>query len=149
MDKKFQIFGCFMKIGFDPNLSEEDFANLDKVFSSYIWGNDGINNLIKQLNNEDYGNDLKLILFQFNVKPTEGELLKLKEIEPYRKNEKAIGVPIIVNDDNFFTKSEDDRRGYLKQEIFRKMDLLSKVVEQKGLDTKFELLKFDLQTVLS
>jgi len=143
------ILGCFMKIGFDPNLSEQDFTNLDKAFSPYIWGEKGISNTLKKLKHEDYGKDLILVLFQFNVKPTPPELQKLKELEPYRKNEKSIGIPIIITDENFFSKSEEGRYSFLKQLILQKIDLLAEVVKQKKLDTKIELLKTDLQKLLS
>lgn len=143
------IFGCFMKIGFDPNLSEQDFANLDKAFSPYIWGDKGISDTLKKLKHEDYGKDLVLALFQFNVKPTPMELQRLKEIEPYRKNEKAIGIPIIVTDENFFSKSEEGRYSFLKQSVLQKLDLLAEVVKKKKLDTKMDLLKADLQKLLS
>lgn len=149
MDKIDNIFGCFMKIGFDPSLTEQDFANLDKAFTPYIWGDTGISNTLKKLKHEDYGKDLVLALFQFNVKPSQIELQKLKEIEPYRKNEKSIGIPIIVNDENFFSKSEEGRYRFLKQSILQKLDLLAEVVKKKKLDTNMDLLKADLQKVWS
>lgn len=149
MEVKDNIFGCFMKIGFDPNLTEQDFVNIDKAFTPYIWGEKGISDTLKKLKHEDYGKDLVLALFQFNVKPTPIELQRLKEIEPYRKNEKSIGIPIIVNDKNFFSKSEEGRYNFLKQSIFQKLDLLAEVVKKKKLDTKMDLLKTDLQNILS
>jgi len=75
-------------------------------------------------------------------------LQKLKEIESYRKNEKSIGIPVIVNDENFYSKSENGRYNFLKQSIFQKLELLSEVVHKKKLDTKMEQLKNDLQKVL-
>jgi hypothetical protein len=149
MEVKDNIFGCFMKIGFDPNLSEQDFMNLDKAFSPYIWGERGISNTLKKLKHEDYGKDLVLALFQFNVKPTPMELQRLKEIEPYRSKEKAIGIPIIVTDENFFSKPEEGRYNFLKQSIFQKLDLLAEVVKKKKLDTNMEQLKTDLQKILN
>jgi macrodomain Ter protein organizer (MatP/YcbG family) len=73
----------------------------------------------------------------------------LKEIENYRKREKSIGIPIIVNDENFFEQSENNRYNFLKQTITQKVDLLIKIVEQKKLDTKIESLKSDLDKILS
>jgi len=143
------IFGCFVKFGFDPNLSEQDFMDLDKAFTPYIWGDKGISDILKKLNNEDYGNDLILALFQFNVKPTQIELQRLKEIEPYRAKEKSIGIPIIVTDENFFSKSEEGRLSFLKQSVLQKLDLLAEVVKKKKLDTKMDLLKSDLEKVLA
>jgi hypothetical protein len=104
MNNDKNIFGCFFKVGFDPSLTEHDFSNLANTFKGYIWGEKGIGDTLKKLNSENYGKDLKLALFQFNVKPTAIELQRLKEIEPYRAKEKAIGIPIIVTDENFFSK---------------------------------------------
>ena len=145
MDAKENICACFIKIGFNPNLGAQDFADLDKIFTPYIWGANGIDKALKQLKHKDYGKDLLLILFQFNVIPSPTELLGLKEIESYRKTEKAIGIPIIVTNENFFNKPESGRNDFLKQSILHKLDLLSVVVKQKKLDTKTDLLKSDLE----
>lgn len=149
MEMKDNIFGCFFKVGFDPNLNEQDFADLANTFKPYIWGEKGICDTLKKLKHEDYGKDLLLVLFQFNVKPTSMELQTLKEIEPYRKNEKSIGIPIIVTDENFFSKSEEGRYNFLKQSFLQKLDLLAEVVKMKKLDTKIEQLKSDLQKILN
>ncbi len=149
MELKDNIFGCFFKVGFDSNLSEQDFSNLADMFKVYIWGEKGICDTLKNLKHEDYGKDLVLVLFQFNVMPTPMELQRLKEIEPYRKNEKSIGIPIIVNDENFFSKSEDGRYSFLKQSILQKLDLLAEVVKKKKLDTNIGRLKTDLQKILN
>lgn len=143
------IFGCFFKISFNPNLSEQDFADLANTFRVYIWGNSGICDTLKKLKHQDYGNDLTLILFQFYVKPIPLELQSLKEIDGYRKKEKSIGIPIIVTDENFFSQSEEGRYNFLKQTVLQKMDILTEVVKKKKLDTKMELLKADLQKLLS
>lgn len=149
MNNDKNIFGCFFKVGFDPSLTEHEFLNLANAFKGYIWGEKGICNSLKKLNNEDYGKDLKLVLFQFNVKPTTIELQRLKKIEPYRIKEKSIGIPIIVTEENFFNKSEEERYSFLKQSVLQKLDLLAGVVKKKRLDTKMELLKSDLQRVLA
>lgn len=142
------IFGCFLKLGFDPNLSEQEFMDLDKTFTPYLWGEKGICDTLRKLKHKDYGKDLVLTLFQFYVKPTSIELQKLKEIESYRKNEKSIGIPIIVNDENFFSKSEEGRYNFLKQSVFQKLDLLAEVVKKRKLDTNMELLKMDVSNIL-
>jgi len=142
------IFGCFFKVGFDSNLKEQDFTSLANAFRPYIWGNKGICNALKKLNYEDYGNDLVLALFQFSVKPVQIELQNLKEIESYRKKERAIGIPIIITDENFFSKSEENRYRFLAQSILQKLDLLSEVVKKKKLDTNVTLLKRDTEAIL-
>jgi peptide methionine sulfoxide reductase MsrA len=143
------VLGCFFKVGFDPTLSEQEFTDLADRFRAYIWGEKGICDTLKKLKHEDYGKDLKLALFQFYVRPSQIELQKLKEIEPYRKNEKSIGIPIVVTDENFFNESEEGRYNFLKESILQKLDLLAKVVKKKKLDTKMEQLKADLQKILN
>jgi len=118
------------------------------LFCSYIWGEKGISNTLKTLKHENYGNDMNLILFQFYVNPIAYELEHLKEIENYRKKEKSIGIPVIVNNENFFSKSEQKRFEFLKQAIFEKLDLLNNLIKKKKLDTNIELLKADLQKIL-
>ncbi len=142
------IFGCFLKIGFDPKLSGQDAIDLANTFRVYVWGEKGFCNTLKMLKHEDYGEDLILALFEFYVKPLPAEVQALKEVGSYRKNEKSIGIPIIVTDENFFNKSEEGRYSFLKQSVLQKLDLLAEVVKKKKLDTKMDLLKVDLQNLL-
>lgn len=147
------IFGCFVSVTNpfpDASQASKDLATEQgKLFRSYIWGDKGVCDALKKLNNEHYGKDLKLALFQFYVNPIAYELDNLKEIEAYRKNEKSIGIPIVVNDKNFFSQTEEGRYNFLKQSIFQKLELLTEVVKKKKLDTKMDLLKADLQKLLS
>src|SRR5580765_1661171 len=85
-----------------------------ELFQSYIWGEFGIGEPLKTLKRNDDGKDLKLALFQFYVLPLLEELAYLKEIERYRPKERAIGIPIIIHDENFFNKTEYERRKFLK-----------------------------------
>jgi len=152
MSETENIFGCFVSATQPyPDASQEtkDLAlEQGRLFRSYIWGDKGICDTLKKLKHEDYGKDLKLALFQFYVNPLPIEIQSLKAIEDYRKREKSIGIPIIVNDENFFSKSEAGRYSFLKQSILQKLDLLAEVVKKKKLDTKMNLLKADLQRVL-
>ena len=157
MEENDKFLGCFTSgpaIIYDANKTEkerlieqEDKSEIGKLFNSYIWGEKGVSNILKKLKNEDYGNDMSIILFQFYVNPIQYMLEHLKPIESYRKNEKSIGIPIIVNDENFFSKSEEGRYDFLKQSILQKLDLLTEVVEKKKLDTNMALLKSDLKNV--
>ena len=49
MEIKDNIFGCFFKVGFDPNLTEQDFSNIADTFRTYIWGKKGISNTLEKL----------------------------------------------------------------------------------------------------
>lgn len=133
------ILGCFVS----STIGDEN----GNVFRSYIYGENNLSETIKMLKHNDYGEDLKLILFQFYVNPIPYLLENLKPIENYRKSEKAIGIPIIVNDENFFSKSESERYDFLRESILQKLDLLAEVVKKKKLDTNIKLLKSDLKNV--
>ena len=153
MEEKDKFLGCYISY---PSLvygASEKEKELSKeqgdLFSSYIWGDKGISDTLKKLRNEDYGKDMSIILFQFYVKPIPYLQQALKEIEAYRKNEKSIGIPIIVTDENFFSNSEEGRYSFLKLSILQKLDLLAEVVKKKKLDTNMELLKSDLINVFN
>lgn len=158
MKEEDKFLGCFTSgpaTVYDPNKTEaerlieqEEKSKIGDLFRSYIWGEKGINNILKKLKNKDYGNDMSIILFQFYINPIPYLLQHLKPIENYRKNEKSIGIPIIVNDENFFSKSEPERYDFLRESILQKLDLLSEVVKKKKLDTNVEQLKTDLQKLL-
>lgn len=144
MSEDNSIFGCFVKTTADATLNnEEKVFEKGKLFRTYIFGEKGIDKQLKQIRNVDYGSDLKLILFQFYVYP-------LQDLEPveYRKREKSIGIPIVIDDENFFSKSDEERYNFLKESILNKLDLLAEVVKKKKLDTNVEKLKYDLLNVL-
>ena len=151
MENKSNILGCFVfgaSVLFDDDQKTKEFASKQtEIFSNYIWGENGICKTLKKLNRESYGNDMSLILFQFYVNPIPYVLQNLKEIEAYRKKEKSVAIPIIVNAENFFNQSVEGRYNFLKQTIFQKLDVLAGVVNKKKLDTKIELLKADLEKI--
>ncbi|GCB34059.1 hypothetical protein [Bacteroides faecalis] len=152
MDKT-NILGCFTSSGgyeaSDTDLIRKTKDKKDDLFCSYIWGEKGINNKLALLKREDYGSDMNLILFEFYVDPIPCLRQHLKEIESYRKKEKAIGIPIIITDENFFNKSEEERYEFLKVSIMQKMDLLEAVIKRRKLDTNMKQLKSDLVKLLS
>src|ERR1700722_9533620 len=153
MKENENILGCYVSITlgkYDDDQKAKDLASEQgELFRAYIWGEKGICDTLKKLKHQDYGKDLILILFQFYVNPISIQLENLKEIERYRKKEKSIGIPVIVNNENFFNKSEEARHAFLKQSIFRKLDLLTEIVKKKKFDTKIDLLKSDLERLLN
>ena len=123
------------------DVSEEAIKKEDE-FRSYIWGEKGIDVFLKSLSYVDYGKDLKRILFQFYIMPCDYERKHIKEIEQYRKKEKAIGIPIIV-ERSFFQFSETERRKFLVSSMLSKFNLLGNVVKNKKLDTNMTKLVRD------
>ena len=82
------------------------------------------------------------------MKPLPVKLSYLKEIEAYRKKERFIGIPIIINDENFFSKTEQERYDFLGEVILAKMNLLAEVVKRRKLDTNMALLISDLKMII-
>ena len=123
------------------DVSEEAIKKGDE-FRFYIWGEKGIDVFLKSLSYVDYGKDLKRILFQFYIMPCDYERKHIKEIEQYRKKEKAIGIPIIV-ERSFFQFSETERRKFLVSSMLSKFNLLRNVVKNKKLDTNMTKLVHD------
>lgn len=134
------IFGCFVS----SNIGDQH----GSMFRSFIWRENGIDELLKKFNYKDYGNDIVKVLFQFYVNPIPYQIQNLEEIENYRKKEKAIGIPIIINNQNFFDKSEEERMEFIKDTIYKKLDLLKVVIESKKLDTNIITLQQDVHKVL-
>ena len=121
--------------------SEEAIKRGDE-FRTYIWGEMGIDVLLKSLSYIDYGKDLKRILFQFYIMPCDYERIHIKEIDQYRKKENAIGIPIIV-ERSFFQFSETERREFLVSSMLSKFNILGNVVKNKKLDTNMTKLVHD------
>ena len=68
--------------------SSEEAIKRGDEFRTYIWGEKGIDILLKSLSYIDYGKDLKRILFQFYIMPCDYERIHIEEIEQYRKKKK-------------------------------------------------------------
>ncbi len=73
-----------LPIDASDEVSDEAIKRGDE-FRTYIWGEKGIDVLLKSLSYVDYGKDLKRILFQFYIMPCDYERIHIKEIEQYRK----------------------------------------------------------------
>ena len=130
-----------LPIDVPEDVSEEAIKKGD-VFRSYIWGEKGIDVHLKSLSYVDYGKDLKRILFQFYIMPCDYERIHIKEIEQYRKKEKAIGIPIVV-ERSFFQFSETERKEFLVSSMLAKFNVLRNVVKNKKLDTNMTKLVHD------
>jgi hypothetical protein len=153
VNNKTNILGCF--VSSHMSLRESNVPTIDpeeakgELFRSFIWGEKGISKRLKELKHADYGKDLVLILFKFYVNPIPYLRNHLREIERYRRNERSIGVPIIVNNDNFFSRIEAERMNFLKHAILQKFDLFKGVVKRNKLDTNIEQLRHDTEALFN
>jgi len=126
MKKSSTFIGCFVSTTIGDVRGSE--------FRNYIFGKNGLVDKFEIIEQKRYGNDLEVILFQFYVNPEIYLLQNLKEIENYRKKEKAIGIPIIITESNFFQKQESEKFSLLKQMILEKLNKLFIIAHKKKLD---------------
>lgn len=146
-----RIIGFFSSLSLPGGTTDEEdgyFEKLDEEFRSYIWGVTGIADKFDKLKSSDYGYDLRLVLFQFNVFPDKLKLSLLTEIEDFRPKEKAVGVNIYVDQENFFDRPETERRKFLGNAILDRLDLVASLVERSKFDTEVDKLRLDVQELL-
>lgn len=153
MNDNSNLIGCFVSATqpFPTASDEEKKLSLErgKEFRSYIWGENCLCDILKKLKRDDYGKDVSLILLQFYLDPIQFELDNLKPIDSYRKSEKSIGIPIIINTTVFLNLTAREKQITLRDMILEKIDLLSDVVKKKKLDTDVASLKLDIIKILS
>ncbi|MBK9105211.1 MAG: hypothetical protein IPL92_11745 [Saprospiraceae bacterium] len=95
------IYGFFASLYCDETEQE--------MVKSFLWSENGLKEKLKPLKWYNYGEDFHLILFQFYVNPPVSLHGTLREIENYRRKEKSIGVPIVLDKANFFNLNEDGK----------------------------------------
>ena len=115
------------------------------AFRAYLWADNGLKARLGSLQWMSYGKDLRLLLFQFYVRPIPFERGHLREIENYRPKEKSIGIPVVIDDDNFFRLPESQRLEFFTHIILKKLDLVSQKVKRNGLDCDIAKLKVDVE----
>ncbi len=114
-----------------------------KTFRSFIWGEQGLDKIFKKLEAQNCGVDIELILLQFYVEPLKIERDNMKEIFEYRRKERSVGVPIIIESE-FFSLSSPKKIKYLERKVFEALDKVNELVNSKNLDTNISLLKSEL-----
>tara|TARA_R110000737_G_scaffold325231_1_gene338522 strand:+ start:249 stop:548 length:300 start_codon:yes stop_codon:yes gene_type:complete len=90
-----------------------------------------------------------LILFEFYVNPIPYLRGNLKEIGSYRRKEKSIGIPIIIDDENFFKLHGAEQMDFLKQRILEKLVLVKEKVKRNKLDFKIDKLIMEAEKLIT
>ena len=133
------IIGFFASFGFGETNKE--------LVKEFLWGKNGLKNQFSSLKWQDYGTDIVLILFEFNVNPIPQLRRNLKEIGSYRRKEKSIGIPTILDNENFFSLNESERREFLNERILFKLALVKEKVKRNKLDFNIDGLITDVQKI--
>lgn len=134
------IFGFFASFSINDHNKE--------LVKSILWGPDGIDMKLKPLKYSDYGTDFKLILFQIYSNPISYERGSLKPLENYIRKEKSIGIPLILEDDNFFNLDDQQQRKFLNQSVLDKLKLLGERVKKSKLGLNISTLGTDVMSKL-
>lgn len=152
MNNDNNILGCFISLTVPSfglnNAAEELSSRQGDLVRNYIAGENGFSKKISKLNSDNYGTDLTFILIRYHVNPIPFELQYLKPIEYYRRKEKSIAVVVIINTENFFIKSEEERLNFLNQSLLERLDLVKERVKRKKFDTNMDLLISDVRNLL-
>ena len=135
------IFGFYASFNFGEIDSE--------LIKSYVWGEKGLKNKLIHLKWKNFGTDLKLILFEIYVRPIPYARKNIKPIGSYRRKEQSVGIPIILDDQNFFELNENDRQLFFKNTILEKLELLADKIKRNKLDTNISKLKEKVKITLN
>ncbi len=119
------------------------------LVKSYLWSENGFQYKLAHLNWKKYGTGLQKILFQIYVKPIPFERKNLREIEKYRPKEESIGIPIILDKENFFNLSESQRQQFFADTILEKLGMVELQVTRNNLDFNISLLIDDVKKSLN
>lgn len=152
MEAKENIFGSFIMYPFlMADASEEESSKAKEkgdTFKAYIWDEEsGLDSRMKTLLYPKYGNDLRLILFQFFVTIWESERKNYKPIERYRPKEKSIGLSFFIEEE-FFGMSDKERKKYISSLIWERLNQLAVKMKKRKYDTDFDLLLADAKEIL-
>lgn len=136
-------------IGFFCSFDMHEELSNREIVKHLVWGEKGLKNKLSQLNWQDYGSDLQLILFQIYSNPIPYQLNHIKLIGSYRKKEQSIGVSIILNNQNFFMLNNADKYNYLCKKILERLDQLNERFKKNKLNIDTKRLINDVQQLIS
>ena len=120
-----------------------------ELVKDYLWSDSGLKNKLSHLKWKNYGEGFKIILFQIYVKPIPYLRQNLKEIENYRPKEKSIGIPVILDNENFFNLSESDRQQFFAETIVEKLGLVELKVKRNKLNFDIVRLIADVKKAMN
>ena len=129
-------------------------AEIDELFSPYLWGEFGLAKTIKQeLKDKKYGHDLDLLLIEYYVEgkfvPLGSEKLKGEDLRVlnYSRKEKAISVAVAVRFPHFHDREQMERKKFLIKTTLAAIDSVREKLEKRGVDTNFDALRQDVDRV--
>ena len=119
-----------------------------ELVKQYLWGDKVLKEQLKSLKWQAFGQDFHLILFEIYVNPIPYLRDALKEMGNYRRKEKSIGIPVILDHENFFKLTEIERHKFFHSTILKRLELLKEKIKRNKLDLDIEKLKTETEKLL-
>jgi hypothetical protein len=123
-------------------------GDIHVIFRPYIYTENGIATFIDRYLKDNYGTGLNLILFSWICYEPGSVITPLFRRVRYRKSEGSVEVKVNVTYENFFGKSEEERRLFVVESIEIGLSLVrDKLRWKKEIDFDFDLLAKDFQQI--
>jgi hypothetical protein len=134
------MIGYFVAAG-DPTVKD--------IIHPYIWGPDGLANLLRPLKEKDYGPALKLLLIEYYVEGTYSSAFNVMEVKVsnYSSKNKDISVKVPIKKIDFHGKGDLHRRKFLLQTTLEAIELVRIRLERKKLAVDMQLLRCDVEAI--
>jgi hypothetical protein len=119
------------------------------IIHPYIWGPDGLADLLRPLKKKDYGPALKLLLIEYYVEGTYSSAFNIMEVKVsnYSSKNKDISVKVPVKQIDFHGNDDLQRRKFLLQTTLKAIELVRIRLERKKLAVDMQLLKHDVEVL--
>ncbi|MEI7597105.1 MAG: hypothetical protein WCK02_15260 [Bacteroidota bacterium] len=120
-----------------------------ELLKTNLLDSDGFFSKLKQLKWQAYGDGLRFILFELHVRPVACLRENMKSISYYRRAQKAVSIPVIIDEKAFFILNKREKQLFLKNTISKKLELLEEKIRKNKLDTDLNKLRKDVENLLN
>jgi hypothetical protein len=131
----------FIKTG-DPQV--------DSIFMPYMWGKQGLRELIEaHVNTASYGDGLKLLLIKiyvegrFNIHAPENLI-----VEKYSRTKEETSAAFAIRQTDFYNKSEEERKSFLATMVQASVDKVRLKLEKRLDGFDFNLLQKNIDVAM-
>ncbi|MCE9644959.1 MAG: hypothetical protein K8S20_03085 [Chloroflexi bacterium] len=120
-----------------------------KMFDTYLHGENGFANLLKDLKKTDYGEGLNLLLIEFYIEGNFSTIFDVDKIKTgnYSNKNKDISVKVPVKRTDFHDRTENERRQFIVSTTLKAIELVENRLAKLKLGINFDLLKKDVTNI--
>jgi hypothetical protein len=124
-------------------------TTVGEMFTPYLWGSNGLANLLEPLKKKNYGSSLKLLLIEYYVEGEHSSAFNVPHIKVsnYSSKNKDISVKVPVRRIVFHDTDDLLRRKFLLQTTLEAIELVRIRLERKKLDVDIQRLRSDVEAI--